>query len=1133
MQFLRKTLSGVLCMALLLGISMVAPLRPLPSAAAAAAWFDNAWLFRTTVTVNNPNATPLSNFQVQVTLNSTNFAFAEAIPNGADLRFTNSVGTLLPYWIESYDQDAQTGKIWVKVDSLPASSDTTLYLYYGNSLADKGSDGNQTFSFFDDFSDYDISDWTKNFVNLGVSSEIHFYDGKVGLNVGSIDYGNIRKAYTGSFVGKTVESKFEYGFPNTGIPDSTSNQIGESFHPTMSVFKDNSTYLSVGPVQWSAGTLPVNNLRYYLDGVSAPGVNTPIFSYGLGVGLVDRISFPNSGQVETALRADASNTWEGATVSAYTGSTLDNASIVLGKQPTSNVALGGSKAFNTWDWVRVREYAPSEPTTSVAGVESLKLSPYMSVSTGLPGALQTTYNFSVTPNMPIPDGGSLLLSFPSAYAGRLNALTGPSISVAAHAQITGTTVTIDAIARTILLDFTASAPITAPIQITIGDSNGPLGDLANPSDPGPHTIIISSRDGADAQLASGSVQMAPAGWWDTAWAHRQSMHVNNTKVNSALGSYQVNVRLNAGNFTFADAQANGEDLRFILPDGTVLPHWIEYYNSGTQQASIWVGLTNIPANTEQMMFLYYGNGAATTTSNGYNVFPYFDGFEDNDISDWFSYSYTPGVITVVGGEVKMEEQQNARAYLTQAYAPSVDGKALEASVRYVGSFQGEEYNPAIGFTGSDPTKNIVTGPVQYNAGTVPTDRLRIWYNGNRADKVGTNYTTGQNILISLATKNNYFLARSRLLENTTWDAQDYNDYDTSTLIGKVIYLGKRAFSDPSFDLGTGPTSQQFWQFIRLREYIYAEPSVALGAEENNTLPLTPTNVFLNSQTNGATTNTPTPLQLDSTSLVFSSEFQASTALLPATHFGYDIASDAGFTSIVASSGYTALTSSVANGARSEDITLNTSTLDYNTTYYLRMRFFDSSGLVSPYSATYTFAIPDLTAPSLSTITPSQGATGVALDSAVDFTLTDDFLVDISTLDVQIDGANAISAGVCQAGFTCTLGASGTNVPVQIVRTTNFTAGQTVALVISVRDAAGNVTTENRSFTTFAAASTTPSTPFLGSGGGFSATLVDLLQGSGSPTTQTEDTSTRSSTDKPIQIPTIDGNLFGKIGRAHV
>ncbi|WP_164000155.1 DUF2341 domain-containing protein [Pyxidicoccus caerfyrddinensis] len=119
------------------------------------------WQYRRIVTVTDsttpttppvplsPPTAPLSKLQVRIDLNSTNFDFSKARPDGRDLRVTTGESDApLPFWIERWG--GGTATVWVKVPSIVIGG-TTLRLYYGNSTAVSAADGRATFEFFDDF----------------------------------------------------------------------------------------------------------------------------------------------------------------------------------------------------------------------------------------------------------------------------------------------------------------------------------------------------------------------------------------------------------------------------------------------------------------------------------------------------------------------------------------------------------------------------------------------------------------------------------------------------------------------------------------------------------------------------------------------------------------------------------------------------------------------------------------------------------------------------------------------------------------------------------------------------------------------------------------------------------------------
>ena len=106
-------------------------------ASSAFAWFDCDWPYRTEVTVSESSGISLIAYQILLTLSAADFhsdySWSSA---GDDLRVLaqNNV-TELPYFIESWDANAETARVWVQLDSLPASSISTLFLYVGNMTA--------------------------------------------------------------------------------------------------------------------------------------------------------------------------------------------------------------------------------------------------------------------------------------------------------------------------------------------------------------------------------------------------------------------------------------------------------------------------------------------------------------------------------------------------------------------------------------------------------------------------------------------------------------------------------------------------------------------------------------------------------------------------------------------------------------------------------------------------------------------------------------------------------------------------------------------------------------------------------------------------------------------------------------
>ena len=138
----------------LLEVAVVCVIPPAGSGAAAqeGKWDGSKWPYRAQVTIDNTaGKSPLSHYQVKVILNSENFDFAEARPDGADLRFVDANGTtLLPHWIQEYHDADKKGVVWARIPDVPSAATKTVSMCFGNRAAASASDGSATFEFFDD-----------------------------------------------------------------------------------------------------------------------------------------------------------------------------------------------------------------------------------------------------------------------------------------------------------------------------------------------------------------------------------------------------------------------------------------------------------------------------------------------------------------------------------------------------------------------------------------------------------------------------------------------------------------------------------------------------------------------------------------------------------------------------------------------------------------------------------------------------------------------------------------------------------------------------------------------------------------------------------------------------------------------
>lgn len=107
-------------------------------------WDAIGWLYRQKITLTNDNSYDLVDYQVKLELDSTkvgaNFDWSR---QGADLRFYDSNGNKLSYWVESWEEGQAV--VWVKVSFIGANSSTDIFMYYGNSSAISESNAEEVF----------------------------------------------------------------------------------------------------------------------------------------------------------------------------------------------------------------------------------------------------------------------------------------------------------------------------------------------------------------------------------------------------------------------------------------------------------------------------------------------------------------------------------------------------------------------------------------------------------------------------------------------------------------------------------------------------------------------------------------------------------------------------------------------------------------------------------------------------------------------------------------------------------------------------------------------------------------------------------------------------------------------------
>lgn len=108
------------------------------------AWWNKEWAYRKQLSVDPVAAkvqTEVQQIPVLIRLHEGVFPFADASPDGADLRFVaEDDKTPLKYHIEKFDSVFNMAFVWVDVPKLSANGKANIWMYYGNPKAVKGDD---------------------------------------------------------------------------------------------------------------------------------------------------------------------------------------------------------------------------------------------------------------------------------------------------------------------------------------------------------------------------------------------------------------------------------------------------------------------------------------------------------------------------------------------------------------------------------------------------------------------------------------------------------------------------------------------------------------------------------------------------------------------------------------------------------------------------------------------------------------------------------------------------------------------------------------------------------------------------------------------------------------------------------
>ena len=277
-----------------------------------------------------------------------------------------------------------------------------------------------------------------------------------------------------------------------------------------------------------------------------------------------------------------------------------------------------------------------------------------------------------------------------------------------------------------------------------------------------------------------------ASWYDATFQYRQNVTI--TGSTGAGTDYQVRIDVSYA----SDMQDDFDDILFTEADEiTPLDFWRESYIANTS-AVFWVEVT-ADLGTDQLIWMYYGNSTASTTSDGEATFLLFDDFNDAsfDTAKWDVKNNAP---TEAGGFI------TCAVTATEGFAS--DDSFTYGKIRSNASFTADvtgSYFGKWGFLGDWVGGDVAsTSFWQYNPATMRARTTSA--SQDVGDYDGAYYTYEIRWTVGNA---EYFIDDSGLLTLTTgvYDAGSYasgylHDKD-GVLSIDWLFVGKQVETEPS------------------------------------------------------------------------------------------------------------------------------------------------------------------------------------------------------------------------------------------------------------------------------------------------------------------------------------------------
>ena len=291
----------------------------------------SGFTYRLPIAVDNSKSAKLVNYEMKVIVNTLALISTGKMRSlGQDIRFLDSKGNELNYWIKDGTINSSATTIWVRADSISNYSTDTIYLYYGNSTASPKSNANATFQLVEEFNGSTLSSSVWNTCGTG---SIALSGGKLKL---------------------------------------TSNSSTASIQTKTAI--DGPIIVEASSIVSSGGTAIIGQLNNSNQGYGMvhDGSSMQLNTMTFGSSCLSTTSYGSTNT--TGITGDWTFVWSGFDQTAtWAGQTLNSTNTTYAMTNQSKLVIANTGSYGTLeiDHIRIRKYAAIEPSISLGSEQNM------------------------------------------------------------------------------------------------------------------------------------------------------------------------------------------------------------------------------------------------------------------------------------------------------------------------------------------------------------------------------------------------------------------------------------------------------------------------------------------------------------------------------------------------------------------------------------------------------------------------------------------------------------------------------------------------------------------------------------------------------------------------------------------